>query len=362
MQPKDIYAELNRDIIGQDEVLKYVSVAIFKHVVGERYGNLLLIGNSGTGKTSIMLAMEKMYMSKPFFKDHRVVARTNANTLADEEEGMVRGNKLMRLLDERARAFLGKEFTVEQLKNLMEHATICVDEVDKITGRVGGRPNVQGIAIQQNMLTLMEGEKVVYETNIIENGAYRRVSMEIDTGHVLFICGGAFEELYDQVYSRVFKEGNQEKLTRMVMTDEGGVSFKQVFTLKDNLRQEDLFFYGMLPQFLARFDNAVVLEDLSPSELRKIFMEPDACLFKTSQKFFKRFNVQLSITEKAQRLIADKAADNARVGARALKDVYGRVIKRFEFDPYSCSEVKQYGNNYELTIDEGIVRAALGIR
>lgn len=362
MLPKDIYEELRKDIIGQEEVLKYVAVAIFKHAVGEKFGNLLLIGNSGTGKTSIMLAMERMYRTNPFFTKHRVVVRTNANTLADEEEGMVRGSKLMQLVDERTRAILGNNFTVDELKDHMQHATVCVDEVDKISGKVGGKPNVLGIAIMQNLLTLMEGETVVYETQVLEDGVYRKHTMEIDTGGMLFLCAGAFEELYDQVYSRIFKEGNQEKLTKMILSEEGSVSFRQIFTLKDNLVQEDLFVYGMLPQFLSRFDNAVVLEDLTANDLRIIFMEPSNALFKTSQKFFRRFNVQLSITDKAQKMIAATAAEHARIGARALKDVYGRVIKRFEFDPFSCTEVKKLGSSYDLTIDESIVKAGLGIR
>ena len=63
MRPTEIYAHLQRDLIGQEEALRFVSVAIFKHLQGERYGNLLLIGNSGTGKTTIMRAMERLYQA-----------------------------------------------------------------------------------------------------------------------------------------------------------------------------------------------------------------------------------------------------------------------------------------------------------
>ncbi|MFH1539381.1 MAG: AAA family ATPase [bacterium] len=360
MMPKDIYKEINKDIIGQDEMLRFVSVAIFKHVLGEKFGNLLLIGNSGTGKTATMQAMERMYARLDFFKDHRVVIRMNANTLAEEDEGgVVKGRRLFRMLDERARLILGngkQPVTPENLKKLIEHGTVCVDEIDKISSRIGGKPNVLGIAIQQSLLTLMEGEDMLYDTSIIEDGQLKQYTIPIDTGNILFICGGAYEELYNQVYSRIFQEGKQEKLSRMIYDEYGKVQFKQIFTLKDNLMQEDLFVYGVLPQFLSRFDNAVVLNDLSVNDLLVIFQEPEQSVYKRSKAFFKKFDVELSITERAARMIAHEAANHPRVGARALKEVYGKVIKLFEYDPYSAPGIQEFDGKYELLIDEDIVK------
>jgi ATP-dependent Clp protease ATP-binding subunit ClpX len=363
MRPRDIYNELNNDIIGQDEILKYVAVAIFKHVCGEKYGNIIMIGNSGTGKTSVMKSMERMYMTNPFFEKHRVVIRMNANTLANEEGEVITGYQLFRTLQDRASQVLGKDATPEKVQDYIEHATVCLDEIDKITKMIGNKANVLGINIQQSLLTLMEGEKVVFDTNMMVDGEFKSYQMTIDTSHILFICGGAFEELYNQVFSRVFEEGRQEKLTQMVMGDDGSVSFKQVFTLKDNLAQEDIFNYGMLPQFLSRFDNAIVLRDLSADDLEVIFSEPTESVFKLSKKFFKQFNIELGITPRAKRLIALEAAKHTRTGARALKDVYGRGIKQFEFDPFEHECVSRLGpEQYELTIDEKIVKDALGIR
>jgi len=354
---------MKNNIIGQDEIVKYVAVAIFKHVCGEKYGNIIMIGNSGTGKTSIMKAMEDMYMDNPFFEKHRVVIRMNANTLANEEGEVISGYQLFRTLQDRAMQILGNNATPEKIEEYMEHSTVCIDEIDKITSKIGGKPNVVGINIQQALLTLMEGETVVFDTQIYSNGEFKSYQMNIDTSHILFICGGAFEELFDQVYSRVFEEGRQDKLTQMVVGDDGNVQFRQIFTLKDNLKQEDIFKYGMLPQFLSRFDNAIVLNDLTADDLQKIFTDPKESVFNLSQRFFKRFNIELSVTPRAKRLIALEASKNTRVGARALKDVYGRVIKPFEFDPFEFSFVKKLGGErYELTIDENIVKDALGIK
>lgn len=362
MKPRDIYDNLRTNIIGQDEMLKYVSVAIFKHLVGEKFGNLLLIGNSGTGKTATMQAIERMYMTRPEFEKHRVMIRINANSFANEEGIVMPHAFLFRQLEMRAQAILGEKATPEEIQQYVERATVCIDEIDKITGRISGKPNVVGINIQQSLLTLMEGEDVIYDTKLLIGNDYKEHTFKLNTGLMLFICGGAFEELYDQVHSRVFEEGKQEKLSKMTMDVDGNVGFKQIFTLRENLEQLDIFNYGMLPQFIARFDNAVVLNDLTPEDLIVIFMDTDSSVFRHSKKFFERFNVELSITERAKKLIAFQASENSRVGARALKDIYGRIIKRFEFDPYACDEVKKFGDRYELTLDEVIVKRALGIR
>jgi ATP-dependent Clp protease ATP-binding subunit ClpX len=362
MKPVEIYEQIKQDVVGQDEVLRFISVAIFKHIMGDKFGNLLLIGNSGTGKTSVMLAIERMYNELAFFERNRVVVRMNANTFADEEGRMLPFSDLFHRLELRALSILGDRATPELVREYVEHATVCIDEVDKITAKIGGKPNITGINLQQGMLTLMEGEQFVYETELYIGGEYQKCSFTIDTGYMLFICGGAFEELYDQVYSRVFKEGKHDRLTRMVMGKDGNVTSKAVFTLKDNLEQVDLFNYGMLPQFMSRLDNAIVLKDLTPYDLKVIFMETANCIFKQSQEFFAKLNVDLRITDEAALLVTGKAAEHSRIGARALKDIYGRIIKRFEFDPYSAEEIKKVGDRYELTLDESVIKRALGMK
>ncbi len=92
----------------------------------------------------------------------------------------------------------------------------------------------------------------------------------------------------------------------------------------------------MQPQFLSRFDNAVILEDLNPALLSRIFAEPENGV-RTSQGFFRRYNIDLQVTDQAVQRIAEEAAKSSRIGARALKSIYGRIIKPFEFDPFSHS-------------------------
>lgn len=358
MRPTDIFAELSRDVIGQESILRYVSVAIFKHLVGEPFGNLLLIGNSGTGKTTTMRSLERLYASESEFADYRAVVILNANVLADEE-GNVDTQPLLARLEDRARRILGGEAAAQEIGTLMEHSTVCIDEIDKISGLLGGKPYVTGINIQQALLTLIEGEKILYPITTMDNGRERQTAITIDSSHMLFICAGAFETLYEQVFQRVTSPKSGIKLPKTTLYEDGKVQIREHFTLLDHFRLEDLFDYGMHPQFLSRFDNSIILEDLSTAVLKRIFLETRDSVLEASKSFFAKYDIDLDVTEGAAYRIAREAANNRRIGARALKTIYSKIIKPFEFDPHSHSEVVQNGNGYTLQIDEEMVLAAL---
>jgi ATP-dependent Clp protease ATP-binding subunit ClpX len=151
------------------------------------------------------------------------------------------------------------------------------------------------------------------------------------------------------------------KLPTVTTYINGKITIREYFTLRHHFRPEDLFEYGMQPQFLSRFDNAVILEDLTAATLARIFVEPEDSVFKTSRGFFRKYEIDLEITDEAVQKIADEAAKSSRIGARALKSVYGRIIKPFEFDPWSREEVKA-GNGsgtQRLVIDDRLVNETL---
>ena len=358
MKPVEINEFLQKEVIGQQETLKFVSVAIFKHLQGERYGNLLMIGNSGTGKTTIMRAMERLYEQHTEIHENRVVCIMNANQFASEE-GIVDPNRLLIRLEERAREILGEQASAEEIGHLMEHATVCIDEIDKISAIVGGKPYVTGINIQQGLLTLIEGERILYPVTIYKDKQLEKVAIHVDTGKMLFLCAGAFETLYDQVYRRVTSPTSRVKLPAETVYENGEVQIREYFTLRHWFKQEDLFDYGMQPQFLSRFDNAIILEDLHAGTLSRIFVEPRDAVFRASQHFFKNYGIDVEITDGAIRKIADEAAKSSRIGARALKAVWGRIIKPYEFDPFSQADVKKNGERHHLLVDETIVLRAL---
>jgi len=359
MKPVEIHNVLSQSVIGQEESLRYVSVAIFKHLQGEKFGNLLLIGNSGTGKTTIMRGIEGLYSAHEEFAEYRVVLIMNANTLATEE-GAVDTSRLFARLEERTRQVLGDGATAEQIGRAMERATVCLDEIDKVSGMIGGKPYVTGINIQQAVLTLIEGERVPLRiTAPQEDGVLASTSIWIDTGKMLFLCAGAFETLYDQVFKRVTSPKSGTKLPTTTTYENGKITIREYFTLRHHFRQEDLFEYGMQPQFLSRFDNSVILEDLNAGTLSRIFREPADGVLATSRSFFKNYGIELQVTDQAVAKIAEEAARNSRIGARALKSIYGRIIKPFEFDPFARQEVQPAAEGHLLVIDDQLVATAL---
>lgn len=359
MRPVEIHDELAARVIGQEEALRYVSVAIFKHLQGEKYGNLLLIGNSGTGKTTIMRGIEALYAAYEELSEYRVVLIMNANTLATED-GSVDTSRLFSRLEERVRQVAGTGATAELIGRMMERATICLDEIDKVSGLIGGKPYVTGINIQQAVLTLIEGERVPYRiTAPGADGTLQASSVWVDTGKMLFLCAGAFETLYDQVFARVVSPKSGTKLPTVTTFVDGKVQIREYFTLRHHFRPEDLFEYGMQPQFLSRFDNAVILEDLNAGLLARIFAEPAEGVLRISQNFFRKYGIELEVTAPAVQKIAEEASKSSRIGARALKSVYGRIIKPFEFDPFSRPEVQPNGSGHKLVIDETLVAASL---
>jgi ATP-dependent Clp protease ATP-binding subunit ClpX len=358
MRPVEIYEKLKKDVIGQEETLRFVAVAIFKHLEGEPYGNLMMIGSSGTGKTTVMRSMEKLYREHEEFSKYQVVIILNANTFATEE-GVVDTSQLFARLEERARQLLGDNATAEEIGSYMEHATVCLDEIDKVSGMVGGKPYVTGINIQQALLTLIEGEQVVHHLTVYKGDNPERVPVTIQTGKMLFLCAGAYEALYDQVFQRVTSPTSRVKLPTETVLRDGEVRIREYFSLRQHFKQEDLFDYGMQPQFLSRFDNSIILGDLHEELLQRIFTETDDSVFKASQRFFKRYGIELEITDEAVKRISYAALEARRIGARALKEVWGRIIKPFEFDPFAHEEVKEVGDTKHLLIDDKLVLKAL---
>jgi len=333
--PKVLFDELRHGVLGQDRALRFVSVAIHKHVLGKVSGNILLIGSSGTGKTTIMNNIQRLYDTVPGFEPFRAVTILNANLLVDSERTEFRPDRMFAAVEQRARVILGEQPSLQELEETIERATICVDEIDKMSTVIAGKPNPIGVVLQQGLLTLMEGERVPYRLRAWENGKEVERTVEIDTRKIMFVCGGAYEGLYDQVYNRVSKSGSGERIkTEAVKTADGSVRLESRFTLADFLKVKDLFEYGMVPQFMARFDKVVVLNDLNTAVLKEILLHSwDSPLART-RRYFDSLEVELDIDDLAAALIAEKAAQENRTGARALRDVFSEIVNPLEFDPF----------------------------
>ncbi len=349
--PAQIAAALEKRVIGQREAVREMAVALAKRLTRLKVGNILLIGSSGSGKTTLMRAVEELLAANPALALRSTVVRIHANVLGEEADQGHPGEKLLLRLLERAREQLGPNAPVERLVEQATHGLVFVDEVDKIRSQVGGQANVAGIRAQEALLTLIENESVPFTLPEWAGGA----TVNVDSSALLFVCAGAFEGLYDAVYYRVTAGRDQGALKPVTVVDEQGRAREELqFSLRDWLKTEDLFEYGVSPQFLSRFDAVVLLEPLSDEALAKIFTDGSESGLRQSQAYFSSFGCKLEITADAAQRIVREAARQPRLGARALKEVFRRIVGPLEFDPHSAA-----GPNGVVRIDVARVEQAL---
>jgi ATP-dependent Clp protease ATP-binding subunit ClpX len=349
LRPKDIFEELCKDVVGQDDSIRELSVALVKHLVGQPAPNILLIGNSGSGKTTIMRAVELFLTKHQALGEFANVVRLNANVLAEEHSGY--GRSVLERLFQNARLKLGERAETEQVLRTVERGIVFIDEVDKIRAQVSGTANVRGIVAQEALLTLMENEHVRFEAE--------GTMHSVNSSNILFVAGGAFEELYESVLRRATLGQDVAPLQPVVVVSASGEVREELpFHLRDYLKFDDLFRYGMTPQFVSRFESIIVLNDLAEGDLAKIFVEPEGSIFRTSRDYFKRFGVDLQITRPALIAIAWDASRQKRIGARALREIYRRVIRNIEFDPAAAAR----DDSHVLTVDEQMVKRAISNR
>jgi ATP-dependent Clp protease ATP-binding subunit ClpX len=346
LRPREIFDELRKVVVGQDEAVRELSVALVKHLVGHPAPNILMIGNSGSGKTTLMRAVERFLSSRPGLDEYANVIRINANVLAEEHQGY--GRAVLGRLFANAKRIFGPDAPVEILLGSVEHGIVFIDEVDKIRAQVSGNPNVRGIVAQEALLTLMENENVEFDVDGRTHG--------VNSSGVLFVAGGAFEELYESVLRRAIVGQDVAPMKPVVVVSASGEVREELpFHLRDYLKYDDLFRYGMTPQFVSRFESIIVLNDLAEADLARIFVEPEASVFRTSRAYFQRFGVDLQITRGALIAIAWDAALQKRLGARALRETFRRVIGDIEFDPADSG-------THVITIDEQRVKRAIAGR
>lgn len=326
-KPKAIKSLLDEYVIGQEKAKKTLSVAVYNHYKrlsfeSEKYdvelekSNVLLIGETGTGKTLLARTLARC-LDVPFCIADATVL-TEAGYVGEDVESII------------SRLYQASDYD----KEATERGIIYIDEIDKIA-RKSDNPSitrdVSGEGVQQGLLKILEGTVA----NVAPQGGRKHPDqkmIKIDTRNILFICGGAFDGI-DKIINKRLQAG--------------ALGFKSNFEEKINkdqyleyIMQSDVKQFGLIPEIIGRIPILTALKPLDAETLKSILLKPKNALIRQYEALFKMDGVELEISDKVIDYIVEKALE-FKLGARGLRSICEEILSDYMYDTPSEDSVKK---------------------